>query len=116
MKKVFAMLAAASVLSLSACSMNSNKAECKDGTACTDKACPDCKDGKMCDACKAKAEQGGGAAPINKMCPVSGEAIPAGAKTVSYKGQTVGFCCPGCEGKFNAMNDAAKDAALAKSK
>ena len=121
MKKIFAMLAAVSAMSLAACSVNSNKAECKDGAectdkaACTDKACPDCKDGKMCDACKAKA-QGGGAAPVNSKCPVSGEALPAGAKTVSFNGQAVGFCCPGCVGKFEAMGADAKSAALAKAK
>lgn len=121
MKKFLTMLAAVGAMSLAACSVNSNKAECKDGAectdkaACTDKACPDCKDGKMCDACKAKA-QGGGAAPVNSKCPVSGEALPAGAKTVSFNGQAVGFCCPGCVGKFEAMGADAKSAALAKAK
>lgn len=115
MKKFFVMLAAVGAMSLAACSVNSNKGECKDGAACTDKACPDCKDGKMCDACKA-AKQGGGAAPVNTKCPVSGEEVKAGGATVSYNGQTVGFCCPGCIGKFNAMSDADKAAALSKAK
>ncbi|MFO0835306.1 MAG: hypothetical protein U0638_10065 [Phycisphaerales bacterium] len=124
MKKIFAMLAAVSAMSLAACSVNSNKGECKDGAeckdkaACADKACPDCKDGKMCDACKAKAaaKQGGGAAPVNTKCPVSGEPIKAGGPTVSFNGQTVGLCCPGCTGKFNAMSDADKAAAVTKAK
>lgn len=118
MKKIFVMLAAVSALSLAACSVN-NKSECKDGAACTDKAaaCPDCKDGKMCDACKAKmSKAGGGAAPVNTKCPVSGEPIKAGGPTVSFNGQTVGLCCPGCTGKFNAMSDADKAAAVSKAK
>ncbi len=119
MKKIFAMLAAVSAMSLAACSVNSNKgecadsAECKDKAACCDKATGECKDKAEC---KDAAKQGGGAAPVNTKCPVSGEALPADAKTVSFNGQSVGLCCPGCEGKFEAMGADAKSAALAKAK
>lgn len=118
MKKIFAMLAAVSAMSLAACSVNSNKGECADSAECKDKAACCTTDG----ACKDKAAgeckdtQGGGAAPVNTKCPVSGEALPADAKTVSFNGQSVGFCCAGCVGKFEAMGADAKSAALAKAK
>ncbi len=113
MKKIFAMLAAVSAMSLAACSVNSNKGECKDGAECTDKAAC-CEKGAA--ECKDAGKQGGGAAPVNSKCPVSGEALPADAKTVSFNGQTVGFCCAGCVGKFEAMGADAKSAALTKAK
>lgn len=119
MKKIFAMLAAVSAMSLAACSVNSNKAECKDGAECKDKAaCCDKATGECKDKAESKdaAKQGGGAAPVNTKCPVSGEALPPNAKTVSFNGQSVGLCCPGCEGKFSAMSDADKAAAVAKAK
>jgi len=36
----------------------------------------------------------------NKVCPVKGEEIDADAPTVEYDGKLIGFCCPGCESKF----------------
>jgi YHS domain-containing protein len=36
----------------------------------------------------------------NKVCPVKGEEIDADAPTVEYNGKTIGFCCPGCDSKF----------------
>jgi len=36
----------------------------------------------------------------NKVCPVKGEEIDADAPTVEYNGKVIGFCCPGCETKF----------------
>lgn len=47
--------------------------------------------------------------PVNSKCPLTGEALPANAPTVSYNNQTVGFCCPGCASKFNAMTAAQKE-------
>ena len=112
MKKIFAMLAAVSAMSLAACSVNSNKdeckdAECKDKAACCEKGTAECKDA---------GKQGGGAAPVNSKCPVSGEPIKAGGPTVSFNNQSIGLCCPGCTGKFNAMSDADKAAAVSKAK
>jgi hypothetical protein len=57
----------------------------------------------------------GGTAPVNKTCPVSGKAVNPDA-TVSYKGQTVGFCCSGCPATWSKMSDADKDAKLAAAK
>jgi len=36
----------------------------------------------------------------NKVCPVKGEEIDADAPTVEYNGKLIGFCCPGCDSKF----------------
>lgn len=36
----------------------------------------------------------------NSYCPVKGGEVDPEAPTVSYKGKTIGFCCPGCDGKF----------------
>jgi YHS domain-containing protein len=39
--------------------------------------------------------------PINAKCPVSGKDIDL-AKTSTYKGQLIAFCCDNCKGKFDA--------------
>lgn len=44
-------------------------------------------------------------AATDPVCPVLGEAIPAGAPTVEYKGILLTFCCPGCDAKFLATPD-----------
>jgi len=36
----------------------------------------------------------------NKVCPVKGEEVDAEAPTVEYNGKVIGFCCPGCDSKF----------------
>ena len=41
------------------------------------------------------------AVPVNKKCPVSGEAGNPKGKTVVYKGKTIGFCCDDCIELFN---------------
>jgi YHS domain-containing protein len=38
--------------------------------------------------------------PINKKCPVSGKDVNK-EKTSDYEGQTIGFCCDDCKGKFD---------------
>lgn len=53
------------------------------------------------------------AGPINTICPFSGEALGGDAKTVSYHGQDIGFCCAKCVGKFEAMDFADKAFVLA---
>jgi len=42
----------------------------------------------------------------NKVCPVKGEEVDAEAPTVEYSGKVIGFCCPGCDSKF--QNDPEK--------
>ena len=36
----------------------------------------------------------------NKVCPVRGEEVDPEAPTVEYNGKVYGFCCPGCDAKF----------------
>jgi YHS domain-containing protein len=39
--------------------------------------------------------------PVNKYCPISGtEEVDPDCKTVTYKGQVIGFCCEDCIPKF----------------
>jgi YHS domain-containing protein len=36
----------------------------------------------------------------NKVCPVMGEEVDPKAPTQVYNGKVIGFCCPGCDKKF----------------
>lgn len=51
---------------------------------------------------------------VNDKCPVSGAAVNKDIKTATFEGQSVGFCCPKCESRWNAMSTADKEAWLAK--
>ena len=42
---------------------------------------------------------------VNDVCPWSGKPVSADSLT-QYKGQTVGFCNPGCRDKFEAATHA----------
>ena len=44
--------------------------------------------------------QAASAKPVNTKCPVSGDPIDAKAKTIVYKGKTIGFCCEDCVEPF----------------
>jgi len=63
--------------------------------------------------CAAKAEA---EAPkfVNTNCPIMGEKVEADGGETTWNGDEVGFCCEKCVGKFNAMDDAGKQAALDK--
>ena len=39
----------------------------------------------------------------NDKCPITGKAISASDPTVSFDGDTIGFCCNGCVARFSAM-------------
>jgi len=36
----------------------------------------------------------------NKVCPVMGNKVDVYGPTVEYNGKLYGFCCPGCDAKF----------------
>jgi YHS domain-containing protein len=36
----------------------------------------------------------------NKVCPVKGEEVDVEAPTIEYSDKVIGFCCPGCDSKF----------------
>lgn len=54
------------------------------------------------------------AAPVNANCPIMGDPIESDGGTTTFMGHTVGFCCPKCIPKFEALDNAGKVAALAK--
>ncbi|QDT66644.1 HMG-box domain-containing protein [Calycomorphotria hydatis] len=51
--------------------------------------------------------------PVNKHCPIMGGEVTANGGRVEWKGKTVGFCCPGCIPKWNALSDEEKEKKLA---
>lgn len=81
--------------------------QCADATAAASGCCA----GKGASAMTVVALSTG---PVNAVCPGTGEPVNAKSHTVAYKGRTVGFCCPGCEGKWTKKADADKDAFLAR--
>ncbi len=52
--------------------------------------------------------------PINKLCPIMENEVDAEAPTRQFKGVTIGFCCPGCDRKWDRKSDEAKMALLTK--
>ena len=55
------------------------------------------------------------AAPVNKMCAIMHEHPVEATEpaTISWKGQTVGFCCADCIDEWNKLSSSDKDKALA---
>lgn len=51
---------------------------------------------------------------VNKNCVMQNDEAVDPAVHETYKGQVVGFCCAKCEGAFDKMTDAQKDAAVKK--
>lgn len=54
------------------------------------------------------------AGPINKNCPIMGGGVDTDTPTREFKGVTIGFCCPGCDLKWDKKTDAEKMSLLAK--
>jgi len=52
--------------------------------------------------------------PVNDVCPIKGNEVDKESPTREFKGYTIGFCCPGCEGKWDALPEADKLAFLVK--
>lgn len=51
--------------------------------------------------------------PINTVCPIAGKPLnPEKEITLNWEGKTIGFCCPNCEKKFEAMSTEEKTAKL----
>lgn len=51
---------------------------------------------------------------INTVCPIGGHKLDGDAIKVSYKGKTIGMCCPDCVEEMNKMSEAKRDEVLAK--
>jgi hypothetical protein len=52
--------------------------------------------------------------PVNKLCPIMENEVDAEAPTRQFKGVSIGFCCPGCDRKWDRKSDEAKMAMLTK--
>lgn len=48
----------------------------------------------------------------NATCPMMGGNVDPEGGTVEWEGQTIGFCCDGCSGKFEALSAEEKVAHL----
>lgn len=48
--------------------------------------------------------------PVNAMCPIGKEPIVEGVPTIQYKGETIAFCCPGCDKEFMGWDETKRDA------
>ena len=51
---------------------------------------------------------------VNDRCPIQGEEIDPETPMRQWRGHSIGFCCPGCDKKWDAKPDAEKDAFLEK--
>lgn len=56
------------------------------------------------------------AGTVNGLCPVMGRPVSLRGGSATYRGEKIGFCCPGCVGKFRAdpvryMNQMRRDPA-----
>lgn len=45
------------------------------------------------------------AVAVNSICPIMGHEVTDDGGRVDFNGETVGFCCPGCIDKWNALSD-----------
>ena len=52
--------------------------------------------------------------PVNKTCPIAEGEVDAASAARPFKGVTIGFCCPGCVGKWDKKSDQDKMVLLAK--
>ena len=62
----------------------------------------------------ASAPAQGAPKPVNKLCPIMENEVDAESPTRQFKGVTIGFCCPGCDRKWDRKSDEAKMALLTK--
>ena len=54
-------------------------------------------------------------AAVNEVCPIMGGEVTDDGGRAEYEGQTVGFCCPGCIKKWDALSADEKKTKLASS-
>lgn len=48
-------------------------------------------------------------APMNRMCPMKGDAVTEAGGTAEFKGQVIGFCCTDCLAAWNALPEGDKE-------
>ncbi|HBN77129.1 MAG TPA: hypothetical protein DD473_15200 [Planctomycetaceae bacterium] len=54
-----------------------------------------------------------GVKTANEYCPIMGGKVTAEGGTTEWNGKTIGFCCDGCDEKWEALSDEEKAAKLA---
>ena len=52
--------------------------------------------------------------PVNSACPFTDRPIEADSPTQAHNGYTIGFCCNGCQSRWQGLTEQDKDAILAK--
>lgn len=52
--------------------------------------------------------------PVNSACPFTDRPIGADSPTQAHNGYTIGFCCNGCQSRWQGLTEENKDAILAK--
>lgn len=52
-------------------------------------------------------------AAVNDHCPIMGGEVTAKGGSTEWNDKTIGFCCPGCEPKWEALSDEEKAQHLA---
>lgn len=72
-----------------------------------------CGDSQHESEAECKAVKPGEVTTVNHYCAVMLEDPVDPTLVREHKGQRVGFCCAGCFKRWDAMNDAQKDAAVA---
>lgn len=97
-KQLIFIFSLVSILTAFTFAQDKPETEKKDKQECSSSCC-----GKKESHSEAKMDATDEAAVVqiwNKVCPVKGEEIDADAPTVEYNGKLIGFCCPGCDSKF----------------
>ena len=100
-KQLIFILSAVLVLGAFTLAQDKPETEKKDKKECSDKS--SCCSGMKESSTGINMDKSSETASLqiwNKVCPVKGEEIDADAPTVEYNGKTIGFCCPGCDSKF----------------
>lgn len=64
-------------------------------------------------ACAANGPTNANASMLNEKCPMQPQCGQALKTTADYKGGKVGFCCAGCVGEWNKLDESQKAERLA---
>jgi YHS domain-containing protein len=99
MKKVLLVPILAILVVIAAYNMQSQDKSKKEKIKSTTESCG--TEMESCGGCGGEAKvQTTSARPWNSVCPVLGEKVDPKVKTVKYNGKEYGFCCAGCDVKF----------------
>tara|TARA_R110002072_G_scaffold302603_1_gene486653 strand:- start:117822 stop:118190 length:369 start_codon:yes stop_codon:yes gene_type:complete len=78
-----------------------------------------CNQSALNDAADASVQPATATPVVNQFCPIMGGTVSEEGGTVEWNSKAIGFCCGGCDAKWQALSDEGKAeklaAALAKS-